>query len=257
MTADSKQLKNILQQVKTGTLDVEEALEQLQDPGYTEVGAAKIDHDRQQRRGFPEVVLCEGKSSEQVVSILKKMVEMYPNFLATRASRDIFDTVSREIGARDLRYNQSARMIIREKEPLPRRGAVLVVSAGAADQPVVEECIETARIMGNKVDRLTDAGVAGVHRLFNNREQLNWARVIVVVAGMDGALPSVVGGLVDKPVIAVPTSVGYGASFDGLAPLLTMLNSCAAGVGVVNIDNGFGAAYLANSINRLGLSDDD
>ena len=254
MNANRKNLEKILKRVKAGSLEIEQALNQLGDPGYTEVGSLKIDHDRQQRRGFPEVILCEGKTTEQVVSILKKMDEMYPNFLASRASDDVFQAVSSEIDDQKLRYNKSGRVIIMEREPLPRQGAILVVSAGAADQPVLEECAETARIMGNKVDSLTDAGVAGVHRLLNNREQLNRARVIVVVAGMDGALPSVVGGLVDKPVIAVPTSVGYGASFGGLAPLLTMLNSCAAGVGVVNIDNGFGAAYLANSINKLGLS---
>lgn len=246
----NRDTKNILENVQQGKLTIEEALEQLNDPGYQDIGIAKIDHDRNKRRGFPEVVLADGKTPEQVAKIMEALAVSQDNILATRASKEDFQAVKAVLS--DVRYNELGRVIVREKNPLPRLGSVLVVCAGTSDLPVVEEAVETVSIMGNKVEKLTDAGVAGVHRLLNNVDYLNRARVIIVVAGMDGALPSVVAGLVSKPVIAVPTSVGYGANFQGLAPLLTMLNSCAAGVGVVNIDNGFGAAYLANSINKLG-----
>ncbi len=250
MEKNSNELKNILKKVKQGKLKVEQALEQINDPGYKDIGFAKIDHDRHQRRGFPEVVLCEGKTTEQVVEIMKTLNENHSNILASRAEPEVYQAVKKEIP--EIRYNESGRVLVLEKEPLPRIGSILIVSAGTADLPVVEEAAETAKIMGNKTEKLTDAGVAGVHRLLNNVSYLNSAKVIIVVAGMDGALPSVVAGLVKKPVIACPTSVGYGANLKGIAPLLTMLNSCAAGVGVVNIDNGFGAAYLANSINKIG-----
>ncbi len=218
--------------------------------GYEDLGFAKIDHDREKRKGFPEVVLCEGKTTEQVVEIMKSLAKKSDNILASRAEKEVFEEVKKVLPK--ARYNKLAKMIVREKKPLNKVGNILVVSAGTSDQPVVEEAIETAKIMGNKVTRLVDAGVAGVHRLLNNVDKLEKAKVIIVVAGMDGALPSVVAGLVNKPVIATPTSVGYGANLGGIAPLLTMLNSCATGVGVVNIDNGFGAAYLANSINKIG-----
>lgn len=246
----NRDIKEILELVQKQKLTVDEALTKLNDPGYQDIGFAKIDHHRNKRRGFPEVVLAEGKTSEQVAGIMEALAENHENIMASRATPEDFEAVKTVLS--DVRYNELGRVIIRETNPLPRRGSILVVCAGTSDLPVVEEAVETARIMGNKVEKLTDAGVAGVHRLLNNVDYLNRAKVIIVVAGMDGALPSVVAGLVSKPVIAVPTSVGYGASFNGLAPLLTMLNSCAAGVGVVNIDNGFGAAYLANSINKLG-----
>ncbi len=250
MIKNTDELKKILKQIKKGKLNIDRAVEKLTDPGYQDLGFAKIDHNRSSRRGFPEVVLCEGKTKDQVVQIMVKLTDLYDNVLATRAVPEVFEAVKEKIS--EARYNRSGRTITVERKPLERKGSILVVSAGTADLPVVEETVETAKIMGNKVEKLTDAGVAGVHRLLNNVSYLNKAKVIIVVAGMDGALPSVVGGLVNKPVIAVPTSVGYGASFGGLAPLLTMLNSCAAGIGVVNIDNGFGAAYLANSINKIG-----
>ncbi len=244
-----KKLKEALKKVETGDLSSEEAISSLQNSGYEDLGFAKIDSDRDRRRGFPEVVLCEGKTPAQSAEIMARMAKNNDNILATRADREDFDAVKEKVP--DVRYNERGRVIIREKSPRHRAGHILVVSAGTADQPVVEEAVETARIMGNRVEKLTDAGVAGVHRLLHNTPRLYEARVIIVVAGMDGALPSVVAGLVENPVIAVPTSAGYGANMDGIAPLLTMLNSCASGVGVVNIDNGFGAAYLANSINRL------
>ena len=252
MIYSKKELKKILESVQKSELDVDDALNRLSDPGYKDIGFAKLDHNREERRGFPEVVLCEGKTTEQVVKILETLDGIHNNFLGSRAEPEVYEAV-REV-VPDVRYNKLGRVIVRENDPLERVGSILVVSAGTADLPVVEETVETARIMGNKVEKLADAGVAGVHRLLNNIDFLNKARVIVVVAGMDGALPSVVAGLVNKPVIAVPTSVGYGANLGGVAPLLTMLNSCAAGVGVVNIDNGFGAAYLANSINKLGYN---
>lgn len=243
-------LKKIFNQVKQGELEVEEAIREINDPGYTDIGFAKIDHDRKKRRGFPEVVLCEGKTTEQVVEIIKTMAREHDNVMGSRAEPEVFAEVKAEVP--EVRYNELGRTIILEQDPLPRRGSILIVSAGTSDLPVVEEAAETAQIMGNKVEKLNDAGVAGIHRLLNNVDYLNRAKVIIVVAGMEGALPSVVAGLVEKPVIAVPTSVGYGANLGGLAPMFTMLNSCAAGVGVVNVDNGFGAAYLANSINKIG-----
>ncbi|MTI59074.1 MAG: nickel pincer cofactor biosynthesis protein LarB [Firmicutes bacterium] len=251
MFRDKEQIKQILKDVQDNKLSIENAMEDIYDCGYHDIGIAKIDHNRDRRRGFPEVVLAEGKTSEQVVKIMESLAEYHSNILATRAEPEIYELVKQIIP--EVKYNKLGRVIILERRPLPRKGCVVVVCAGTSDLPVVEEACETALIMGNEVKKLRDVGVAGVHRLLDNLDILHQARVIIVVAGMDGALPSVVAGLVDKPVIAVPTSVGYGASFNGLAPLLTMLNSCAAGIGVVNIDNGFGAAYLANSINKMSI----
>ncbi|MCD6546058.1 MAG: nickel pincer cofactor biosynthesis protein LarB [Thermotogae bacterium] len=245
-------LKEILLRVKNNEISVNEAeklIKNLKDPGYEDLGYAKVDHHREKRRGFPEVVFCQGKTPEQVVEIVKTLLKHHKNILATRADDKIFKKVSDKF--KDARYNKIAKTIIIEREPLPKVGKILIVSAGTSDLPVVEEVKESASLMGNNVEVLVDVGVAGIHRLFGNLDKLESARVIVVVAGMDGALPSVVAGLVDKPVIAVPTSVGYGANLNGLAPLLTMLNNCSGGIGVVNIDNGFGAAHLASLINRL------
>lgn len=250
---NQNKIKKILESVEKGEINSDKALEKLKDPGYEDLGFAKIDHDRESRKGFPEVVLCEGKTTDQVVKIMDKMGEKSKNILGSRAEKEVFEEVKKVLP--DARYNELGKMIVREKSPLKKVGNILIVSAGTSDQPVVEEAAETAKIMGNKVTRLVDAGVAGVHRLLNNVDKLSEAKVIIVVAGMDGALPSVVAGLVNKPVIAAPTSVGYGANLGGIAPLLTMLNSCASGVGVVNIDNGFGAAYLASSINKIGEED--
>ena len=251
---DIQSLKGLLTQVKSGALEIEEAMERLRRFPYDDLGFAKIDSHRHIRCGFPEVIFCQGKTVEQVVQISGRILEDNCNLLATRASQEVYEAVREAEPTAE--YNELARTITVTKasyEP-PEGGLILVVTGGTADIPVAEEAFVTARIMGNNVERLYDVGVAGLHRLLGNKDRLFEASVIIVVAGMEGALASVVGGLVDKPVIAVPTSVGYGASFGGLAALLTMLNSCASGVSVVNIDNGFGAGYSAALINRLTRS---
>jgi NCAIR mutase (PurE)-related protein len=248
---DIEALRKLLREVRSGTLDVNEALERLRRLPYEDMGFAKIDSHRHIRCGFPEVIFCQGKTTDQVVRIVRRMLESDNSILATRASQEVYEAVS-EIEP-SAKYNELARTIAITKicrEPT-EGGMILVVTGGTADIPVAEEAAVTAEIMDNRVERLYDVGVAGLHRLLGNTDKLFEASVIIVVAGMEGALASVVGGLVDKPVIAVPTSVGYGASFNGLAALLTMLNSCASGVSVVNIDNGFGAGYSAALINRL------
>ncbi len=246
---DEARLRELLGAVQSGRVDVEQALSDLRAMPFEDLGFAKVDHHRAVRCGFPEVVYCEGKTIEQVVSIVKAGVEGGGNVLATRASREMFDAVGRSFST--AAYNPSARTItIRQVEPAPPEGTIAIVSAGTSDLPVAEEARETADIMGHKTQVFYDVGVAGIHRLLNHARELQTASVIVVVAGMEGALASVVGGLVDCPVIAVPTSIGYGASFGGLAALLAMLNSCASGVAVVNIDNGFAAGYIAAQINR-------
>lgn len=219
--------------------------------GFDELGFAKIDNQRTERRGFPEAIFCEGKTPEQVARIIEKMNEGTRNILATRASLEMFETV--QVLVPEAEYHELARLIIVRKEeisPDPDR-VILVISAGTSDIPVAEEAAMTAELMGHRVERVFDVGVAGIHRLFAQQEKICSANVLVVAAGMEGALASVVGGLVSKPVIALPTSVGYGASFGGVAALLGMLNSCAAGVSVVNIDNGFGAGRLAGMINSM------
>lgn len=219
--------------------------------GFDELGFAKIDNQRTERRGFPEAVFCEGKTPEQVAQIVQKMNEGERNILATRAVAETFAAV-KELTP-EAEYHEAARLIVVRKEeitPDPDR-IILVMTAGTSDIPVAEEAAITAELMGHKVERIFDVGVAGIHRLFAQQEKVTAANVLVVVAGMEGALASVVGGLVSKPVIAVPTSIGYGASFGGVAALLGMLNSCAAGVSVVNIDNGFGAGRLAGMINSM------
>jgi len=245
-------LRELLKRFKEGKVTIDEILSAINGTGkgYEDLEYAKIDYHREKRRGFPEVVFCQGKTSEQVVEIIGVLTKYHKNILATRAGEEIYKKVKENF--EDARYNPVARVITIEREPLPKVGKILVISAGTSDLPVVEEVKESASIMGNNVETLVDVGVAGIHRLFYNIDKLESARVIVVVAGMDGALPSVVAGLVNKPVIAVPTSVGYGANFNGLAPLLTMLNNCSGGIGVVNIDNGFGAAHLASLINKMG-----
>ncbi len=244
-----KNLKEIMISVKDGKIEIDKAIEMILDPGYENLDFARVDVDRENRRGFPEVIFCEGKTADQTVEIFKRLAVNSNNVLATRANNMTYDRI-KEIFP-EAKYNDLARTITIEQSPLKKKGSILVISAGTSDMPVVEEAVESARIMGNKVSTLFDVGIAGIHRILYNVDLLDSARVIIVVAGMDGALPSVVAGLVKKPVIAVPTSVGYGASFNGLAALLTMLNSCSGGIGVVNIDNGFGAAYLANLINKI------
>lgn len=211
---------------------------------YEDLGFAKVDLHRHRRKGFPEVIYCEGKTSEQVIKIAKRIWEHGHDVLATRADRKAFAAVKKVL--KNAKYYKSARAITAQRKP--RRlvaGSIAIITAGTADLPVAEEAAVTSEFLGNKVERFYDVGVAGIHRLVKNLDKIKKARVIIVVAGMEGALPSVLGGLVDRPIIAVPTSVGYGASFKGLSALLTMMNSCAPGVAVVNIDNGFGAAVMA------------
>ncbi|MBN2284154.1 MAG: nickel pincer cofactor biosynthesis protein LarB [Deltaproteobacteria bacterium] len=243
-------LQKILEEIREGTLAVDEGVRRLKEGFYKDLGFAKIDTHREERVGHPETIYCEGKTVDQVREIVRFMLTGDSNILATRATRKMYEAVSALCG--EAEYNETARTItIRRKEPPAGTGYIAVVTAGTADIPVAEEAAVTAEILGNRVERITDVGVAGIHRLMDKLSIIRDARVIIVVAGMEGALPSVIGGLVDKPVIAVPTSVGYGASFEGLAALLAMLNSCAAGVCVVNIDNGFGAGYAASIISRL------
>jgi len=245
-------LRSILEDVRSGRLDVEGAVDRLRDLPYEEVGGfACVDHHRGVRQGMPEVVLAEGKTTAQVVAIVERLAANGGPVLATRAAPAVYDAVHERVPAAE--YNPLARTILvpDPDAPLGRPG-ILVLTAGTADIPVAEEAAVTATAMGNVVECVYDVGVAGIHRLLDRLDALRRARVIVVVAGMDGALPSVVGGLVDVPVIAVPTSVGYGAAFGGISALLTMLTSCAAGITVVNIDNGFGAGFAAALINRLG-----
>jgi NCAIR mutase (PurE)-related protein len=247
---DKDQLKKLLESVQSRETKVDEALVKLQSLPFEDIGFAKIDTHRSIRRGFPEVIFCEGKTNSQIREIIRKMMIHEKVILAMRASEENFKAVKNV--SKKIQYNKQARAIIIGTPPHVRnQGIILIISAGTADIPVSEEAAVTAEVMGNRVERLFDVGVAGVHRILNNRDKFANASVLIVVAGMEGALPGVIGGLVDKPVIAVPTSVGYGANFQGLSALLTMLNSCVPGIGVVNIDNGFGAGYLASLINRL------
>jgi NCAIR mutase (PurE)-related protein len=245
-----EELSRLLTGLKSGKFTIEEAIRRLSDVSSESLGFATIDHHRELRQGFPEVIYCGGKTPAQVAAISGRVVHRGSVLLATRAEKAHFTAVKKLV--RDARYHPVARTISanEEKVVMRGRGTILIVSAGTSDIPVAEEAAETARLTGNAVERLFDVGVAGIHRILSQSDKLRTASVIVVVAGMEGALASVVGGLVDVPVIAVPTSVGYGANFGGLAPLLGMLNSCAAGVTVVNIDNGFGAGFAAGVMNR-------
>ena len=244
-----EKLKALLEEVKGGEIAVDDALQSLRTLPFEDLGFSKIDHHRQLRTGFPEVIFCQGKTVEHVKQISERILAAGHPLLATRATPDMYEAVKAIQPA--ARYNDLGRTISVSQSAEEGTPGILVVSAGTSDLPVAEEAAETVLMMGNSPERLYDVGVAGLHRLISNHEKLLAARVIIVIAGMEGALPSVVGGLVDCPVIAVPTSIGYGASFGGLAALLGMLNSCASGVTVVNIDNGFGAGYSASLINRL------
>lgn len=237
--------------MQDGKVSIDQAVERLRMLPYEDLGFARVDHQRYLRHGFPEVIYCPGKTVEQIEAIVDRLAASGGTVLATRAEPAVFDTVKAKHPRAEYHLQARALVIRSESEPQPV-GCVAVVSAGTADLPVAEEAVLTAELIGSRVERLFDVGVAGIHRLFDNWDKLSRARVIVVVAGMEGALASVVGGLATCPVIAVPTSVGYGAHFGGLAPLLTMLNSCASGVAVVNIDNGYGAGYMAALINRVG-----
>jgi len=247
---DTEVLRKLLEDVKNGGTSVDNALSELKRLPFEDLGFAKIDHHRNLRNGYPEVIYCQGKTIEQIKAIVSRLMEKDSNIMATRAGRDVYEGICELTG--DAVYYEAARIVVVKKRELkPSEKIIAVVTAGTSDIPVAEEAAVTAETMGNTVNRLYDVGVAGIHRLLANTDALMEANVLVVVAGMEGALASVVGGLVDKPVIAVPTSVGYGANFGGLSALLTMLNSCASGIGVVNIDNGFGAGYLAGMINKL------
>lgn len=247
---DIQRLREMLEGVKSQAVSVDAALEALKDLPYHDMGFAKIDLHRHLRTGVPEVIFCQGKTVEQVVAIAKRLTQDHHGIMATRATRDMADRVISEVG--DAEYHELARVIVVKPSPLPEKvGQIAVVCAGTADLPVAEEAVIVAETLGNRVEKFYDVGVAGIHRLLDQRQHIAQANVIITVAGMEGALASVVAGLMDKPVIAVPTSVGYGASFHGLSALLTMLNSCAPGISVVNIDNGFGAGYQAHLINHL------
>jgi NCAIR mutase (PurE)-related protein len=244
-------IQKLLEEVRQGRIPVEEAMEKLRSFPYDDIGYAKIDTNRALRKGFPEVIFCQGKTVEQIAGIVKKMLGHGGFILGMRAWEEAYIAV-REV-TDQVEFNKDAKaIVVGKRPPITSKGTVLVVSAGTADIPVAEEAALTAEVMGSRVEKLFDVGVAGLHRLLDRRDVLFRANVLIVVAGMEGALPSVVGGLVDKPLIAVPTSVGYGASLGGLSALMTMLTSCVPGIGVVNIDNGFGAGYLASLINRLG-----
>ena len=247
---DKEEIKVLLEGVKDNKINIEEALEKLEDLPFKDLGFAMIDNHREIRVGYPEVIYCEGKTVDQVREIVRFMHTKNNNILGTRASGEMYNAV-KEI-CKEAEYNKLGRTItIKKKEHTLSESYIAIVAAGTSDLPVVEEAFETAKILGNKAIKITDVGVAGIHRLFSRLDVIRGAKVVIVIAGMEGALASVIGGLVDKPVIAVPTSVGYGANFGGLAALLSMLNSCASGVSVVNIDNGFGAAYSASIINKL------
>ena len=251
--ASNKLLKDLLDRVATGALDPATALEQLvsafRAQPFEDLGFARVDHHRSIRQGFPEVILGLGKTPAQIAGIAKEIVGRGSTLLVTRATRAACDAVQAVVP--DAVYHEAASIIaLRQQDITPGKGTIVVAAAGTADLPVAEEAAVTAEVMGNCVERIYDVGVAGLHRLLGERERLAAARVIIVVAGMEGALPSVVSGLVSVPVVAVPTSIGYGASFGGIAALLGMLNSCASGVSVVNIDNGFGAGNVASLINH-------
>jgi NCAIR mutase (PurE)-related protein len=239
-------LRNLLEKLRRGEMAVDEVIEALRMLPFEDMGFAKVDHHRTLRRGFPEVIFCEGKSPEEVTEIAKGILAQGVNLLATRCSGELFSQVGTSI--RGAVYYEEGRLFAVEQEKRRRRGRIAVVSGGTSDRPVAEEAALTAHFFGCGVDRLYDVGVAGIHRLIAGWKKFRGVDAIIVVAGMEGALASVVAGLADAPIIAVPTSVGYGASFGGISALLTMLNSCAGGVTVVNIDNGFGAGYAAAAI---------
>lgn len=246
-----EQIRHVLEAVRENELDVDSAMDQLKKLPFEDLGFAHVDHHRAMRQGFPEVIFCQGKTAEHVVEIACRISDAGSTLLATRADRAHADAVRTALPGVD--YNPVARTLLlpgSDQGDIATAGEVLVISAGTSDLPVAEEAVVTAEAMGSRVRKLYDVGVAGIHRLFAYREQIDRAAAIVVVAGMEGALPSVVGGLVGVPLIAVPTSVGYGASFGGLAALLGTLNSCAPGVAVVNIDNGFGAGFFAGLVTR-------
>jgi NCAIR mutase (PurE)-related protein len=247
---NSESIRKLFEQVRAEKISPDEAVQRLRHLPFEDLGFAKVDHHRALRVGMPEVIFGQGKTPAQLAQIFSRLAQHDGNLLATRASKEQFAAVRKKV--RGAEYRELARAIVLQRDKKKYgKGIIAVVSAGTSDIPVAEEAVVTAKIMGNEVEHLYDVGVAGIHRLLASRDTLTRARVVIVCAGMEGALPSVVGGLVGVPVIAVPTSVGYGASFKGVAALLGMMNSCASNVSVVNIDNGFGAGYVAALINRL------
>ena len=245
-----KEVEKLLKDVKNGESTIEEALNVLKNFPYTDLGFARIDHHREMRTGYPEIIYCAGKSVDQVKEIVRVMSEKENNVIGTRANQEMFDAVKSILP--DAVYYPIARIIsVQKKKPASPKTRIAVITAGTSDMPIAEEAAITAELLGNIVLRIYDAGVAGIHRLVDKLPEIRNCRVIIVIAGMEGALASVVGGLVDKPVIAVPTSVGYGANFGGISALLAMLTSCSTGVTVVNIDNGFGAGFSASMINKM------
>lgn len=246
-----KKIESILENVKSGKLKIEEAIDQLKVLPFEDLGFVKIDHHRTLRKGFPEVIFGEGKTANEIISIMRRLKEKGQNILVTRLDNKKAKIIKKIF--KKSNYYPRSKLLTYITHPVEMigKGTILVITAGTTDIPVAEEAALTAKFMGNKVDTIYDVGVAGIHRLLFKMKQLEKARVLIVVAGMEGALPSVVSGLVGKPVIAVPSSIGYGTSFGGVSALLAMLNSCASGVAVVNIDNGFGAGYIASLINQL------
>lgn len=245
-----EEIKRILEDLKNGDSTVDQAMNRLRDLPFEDLGFAKVDHHRELRTGYPEVIFCAGKTVPQIMGIVEKMSEKGNNIYGTRANNEVFESIIQKYP--DAQLFQDARAFFIKRKPLGTTETyIAIVSAGTADIPVAEEAAITAEIFGNKVERIYDVGVAGIHRLFHRLDLIRGSKVVIAVAGMEGALASVLGGLIDKPIIAVPTSIGYGANFHGLSALLTMLNSCSAGVSVVNIDNGFGAGYIAGMINKI------
>jgi NCAIR mutase (PurE)-related protein len=243
-------LKTVLKEVQEGKLDLEKAFQKIKDLPYKDLDFAKLDTHREIRIGYPEVIYCAGKTIEQIEKIFDYLLDGGSNILATRASEEVFQAVQK-LESKAV-YHKLAQAITVKKKEIPLSSTyIAVVTGGTSDQKVADEAAVTAEIFGSRVENFLDVGVAGIHRLFDSLEKIRSAKVIIAVAGMEGALPGILGGMVGKPIIAVPTSVGYGANFGGLSALLTMLNSCAPGISVVNIDNGFGAGYLANQINQL------
>jgi NCAIR mutase (PurE)-related protein len=245
-----KEVEKLLKDVKSGDTSIDEALDILKNFPYTDLGFAKIDNHREMRTGYPEIIYCAGKTVEQVKEIVRVMIMRENNVIGTRANQEMYDAV-KSISPDAVFYPMARIISVQKKRPEAPESKIAVITAGTSDMPVAEEAAITAELLGNNVLRIYDAGVAGIHRLVDKLPDIRSCRVVIVIAGMEGALASVVGGLVDKPVIAVPTSVGYGANFGGISALLAMLTSCSTGVTVVNIDNGFGAGFSASMINRM------
>ena len=249
---NQNELKKLLIDLSKNKLSPSDAMKKLQKLPYENIDFAKIDHHRELRNGSPEVIFCPGKSVSQIKKIIQSLRKAGSNILATKLTADVYKKIKTSL-PKNAEYNVMGQILaIRNKNPVQSKGLITIITAGTSDIPIAEEAAATAQLMGSRVETIFDVGVAGLHRLLDNIEQINKARVLIVVAGMEGALASVVGGLVSQPIIAVPTSIGYGASFGGISALLTMLNSCASGIAVVNIDNGFGAGCMAHRINLLG-----